>query len=99
MSSLTEVKGPDEEHVNTVHRSYVLDYAKSLLCLDLNHGQQRFVGLLEVLRHCRDWVESLHRKRRPKAPLAFRGELGRGNNLMGLLDSSKQWDQDLWCPS
>lgn len=56
----TQIKRPNEEHVNALNRGNLVDGVERLLGLDLDHGQQRVVSLLKVLGEAGHGIESLH---------------------------------------
>ena len=91
----TEVKGPDEEHVDAVDGGNVLHDVEGLAGLDLHHGQEGVVGLLQVLGEGRQWAEALRRDGLAEDAAAHGRELGGLDELLGLLDGAQQRYQNL----
>lgn len=87
---LTQVKGSDEEDVNPVNGRNLLHGVESVLCLDLDHGQQRVVGLLEVLGEAWHGIKALESNWGAKATSTLGRELGALDELAGFFCGSKQ---------
>lgn len=91
----TEIKRSDEEHIHAVDGGNLVHRLKSLLGLNLDHGQESVVGLLEVLGKGRNGVEALEGDGGAEAATANGRELGRLDELPSLLRGPEKRDDDL----
>ena len=86
---VAKVERSNEYHIN--QRRYFFHRFQCFPRLDLHHGQETLVCLLQVLGRSQAGLEILQREGRPKAPLSLGRELGRGHYGLHFLDRSDQW--------
>ncbi len=93
----TQIKGPDKEHVDARDGGNLLDLVERLLRLNLHHGQDGAVGLLQVLGKGRHGAEARQGNGRAEAALTIGRELGALDNVAGLGCRAQQWYENLAC--
>lgn len=91
----TQIKGPDKEHVDARDGGNVLDLVERLLRLNLNHGQDGVVGLLQIPGKGRHGAEAREGNGRAEAALAHGRELGALDNVAGFSGRAQQRHENL----
>lgn len=91
----TQVKRSDKEHVDAVDGGNLVHGSERLVRLNLHNSQDRPVGLLQVFGERGRRGEALHGNGRAEPPPAQGRELGRLDELSGVVDCAEEGDDDL----